>query len=107
MVNLELAAVRLFLVLGSWFLVEACYAAVSSLIAHRSSATKWLSHAKTPAAGGGIVNSEFGMVKSSRTQKNPAVGHGRVFKTISIFAFHSSLFSAPASAQQHGAEPEP
>ena len=46
MVNVELAAVRLFLVLGSWFLVEACYAAVSSLIAHRSSATKWLSHAK-------------------------------------------------------------
>jgi len=63
MVKSELAAARLFLVLGSWFLVEACYAAVSSLIAHRSSATKWLSHAKAPAAGGGIVNSEFGMVK--------------------------------------------
>ena len=44
MVNVELAAVRLFLVLGSWFLVEACYAAVSSLIAHRSSATKWLTY---------------------------------------------------------------
>jgi hypothetical protein len=24
--------------------------------------------------------------------KNPAVGHDRVLKTISIFAFHSSLF---------------
>jgi len=69
MVNVELAAVRLFLVLGSWFLVEACYAAVSSPIAHRSSATKWLSHAKAPAAW--WRNSEFGMVKSSRTQKTP------------------------------------
>ena len=80
MVNVELAAVRLFLVLGSWFLVEACYAAVSSLIAHRSSATKWLSHAKTPAAW--WRNSEFGIVNSEIQQviKNPAVGHSRGFE---------------------------
>jgi hypothetical protein len=38
--------------------------------------------------------------------KNPRRVTGGGLKTISIFAFHSSLFSAPASAQQQGAEPE-